>query len=186
MEPNNDLPRAQRIAQGDSKEAERFLREFYPGVYRFLGGLVHLREDAEDVTQQALLRALRDIHRYREVASLRTWVHRIAFFEYTKWRRRQRFVWRIPADHVYQESAFGSLLEAQWLRSALVRLPARQREAFVLFEIQELSLDEIAYVAGVPVGTVKSRIHHARKRLRVLLSESEEIPTDEIPVLKTR
>jgi RNA polymerase sigma-70 factor (ECF subfamily) len=72
------------------------------------------------------------------------------------------------------------VLASEWLRELLSKLPEAQRIAFVLHEVQELSLEEVAEITGTPLGTVKSRLHHARRRLQALIQDaSEATPKEE-------
>jgi len=138
--------------------------------------MLHLtrnREDAEDLTQLAFIKARENIANFRGGSSLRTWLHRVAFHEYTHWRRKHRRLSRLPED-LSVEAGYQACIEGAALLDALHGLPPKLREAFLLFEVQELTLEEVAQVVRVPIGTVKSRLHHARTRLRAFLEDFEE------------
>ena len=68
-----------------------------------------------------------------------------------------------------EDPGYGTVEAGEVLLAALHQLPSACREAFLLFEVQQMSIEEIAEVTDSPVGTVKSRLHHARERLRVQL-----------------
>lgn len=169
-----DKERASQILAGDAESLRSFVDDHYSSVLRFMRHLTRSIEDAEDLTQQAFIRARENIASYRGSSSLRTWLHRVAFHEYTHWRRRHRPLLRLTQSEIAPESGFRACIEGAALLDALHRLPDAMREAFLLFEVQELSLEEVATVMRVPVGTVKSRLHHAKLRLRTLLQEQEE------------
>jgi RNA polymerase sigma-70 factor (ECF subfamily) len=171
----NDKERASRIAAGDAEALRVFIDDQYPSVLRFMRHLTRSIEDAEDLTQQAFIKARENIAGFRGGSSLRTWLHRVAFHEYTHWRRRHRPLLRLSNQEIAPESGFHACVEGAALLDALHQLPDSMREAFLLFEVQELTLEEVAAVMGVPKGTVKSRLHHARLRLRTLLQDQEEI-----------
>lgn len=169
-----DLELAAKIAAADPEALETLVREHHAPVFRFLRQLTRRTEDAEDLAQQTLVRVTQRADRFDGRASLRTWIHRIAYREYLNWRRRQRWNVSLLLAPPQLDAQHGAVLDAEWLRALLSRLPEPQRVAFVLANVQELSLEEIAAITRVPVGTVKSRLFHARKQLQELLAESEK------------
>lgn len=169
-----DLDLASRLAEGDPDAAERLVRDHYQTLFRFLRPLTGRREDAEDLALQALQRGRQCIRRYDGRAPLRTWLHRIAYREFLRWRRRHRWHLSLFAAPPKPEAGYDRVLASEWLRELLSELPEAQRVAFVLHEVQELPLEEVAEITGTPVGTVKSRLHHARRRLQALIQEAPE------------
>lgn len=175
----NDKDTAERIARGDQDCAERFVRETYPAVFRLLRHLTGQREDAEDLTQQTFLTARQQISNFRGKSSLFTWTHRIAFNEYLQWKRRKKRTLPLDPALAAVEKGYGSCIAGESLLAALGTLPDKMREAFVLHEIEELSMTEAAEILKVPVGTVKARVFYARKRLRPLFENGTEVPNHE-------
>lgn len=169
-----DLDLAARLAEGDPDAAERLVREHYSTLYRFLRPLTGRREDAEDLALQALQRGRQSIRRYDGRAPLRTWLHRIAYREFLRWRRRHRWHLSLFAAPPRAEAGYDRVLASEWLRELLNQLPDPQRVAFVLHEVQEMPLEEVAEITETPIGTVKSRLHHARRRLQALIQEAPE------------
>lgn len=164
--------------QNGDDSTEKFggiIAEHYPSVLRFMRHLTRTVEDAEDLTQQAFIKARDNFASFRGEASVRTWLHRIAFHEYTHWKRKHRPWYRLSLDHVEPKDGYRPCIEGAALIDALHRLPAAMRETFLLLEVQQLSVEEIAGITGVPKGTVKSRAHHARLKLRTLLTQQEEV-----------
>ena len=78
----NDRERASRIQIGDAESIRGFVEEHYSSVLRFMRHLTRSTEDAEDLTQQAFIKARESIAGFRGNSSLRTWLHRVAFHEY--------------------------------------------------------------------------------------------------------
>jgi RNA polymerase sigma-70 factor (ECF subfamily) len=160
----------QRILSGDKAAGEQFVIEHYEAIFRFLRNLTGNKEDAEDLTQQTFLRAWEALPSFRGDSSLSTWLHSIAYREYTHWlRSRREFV---PLDEIVDmpDEQANQNLEAVLLRWAIYRLDPEHREVFVLYYVQGFSVSEIAKIIGVPAGTVKSRLFFARQKLRELLS----------------
>ncbi|MBI2222299.1 MAG: sigma-70 family RNA polymerase sigma factor [Acidobacteria bacterium] len=154
---------------------ERHRRGVYQLCYRYAGR----HEDAADLAQDVFLRAYRGLGRFKGEASLRTWLYRIAVNTALNRlaSRAPRLEQMEPLDAVERadtraEAADDAMLRrerARQVRSAIARLPARQRATLVLRVYQELSHEEIAQVLGSSVGACKANLFHALNRLRTLL-----------------
>lgn len=126
---------------------------------------------AEDVTQDAFVKAFRGLRGFRGDAALETWFYRILVRQahsYRRWRR-VRALWTggvldDPADP--RPAAPGDPALRQRIADALDRLTRSQREAFVLVHLEGFRIGECAEVLGKPVGTVKSHLHRALVHLR--------------------
>lgn len=175
----NDLETARRIADGDHAVAEQFVRDLYPSVFRLMRHLTGHREDAEDLTQQAFVAARQRIGTFRGSAGLRTWMHRIAFNEYAQWKRRKKHTAHLSLDQAMEEPGYGSFIAGESLLKALSTLPDKLRETFILHEVEELKVEEVSQILKVPAGTVKARLFHARRRLRVLFEDGSEVSEHE-------
>ena len=129
---------------------------------------------AEDVAQDAFLRAYKALPRFREEASLSTWFYRILVRQaqsYRRWRA-VREVWTpvLEADAAAPGVAGDPVLRGH-IRRALQQLTRRQREAFVLVHLEEFSVREAAQVLRVADGTLKSHLHRALTKLREQLAD---------------
>jgi RNA polymerase sigma-70 factor, ECF subfamily len=146
-------------------------------VYRLAVRLVRDRPTAEDVTQEAFIHAYRSLGRFRGQSKFSTWLFRITRnCAVDAIRRRERQRRRDQAAAPEAEPAPDHSLRAA-IDQAIERLPPELREAFVLIEIMGLSYRESAVVLGVLTGTLKSRMHRAR---RLLVSALEEADADEV------
>ncbi|HWH31026.1 MAG TPA: RNA polymerase sigma factor SigM [Mycobacteriales bacterium] len=134
------------------------------------------REEAADALQDALLSAYRSAATYRGEAKVTTWLHRVvvnACLDRVR-RRAARPTVPMPAtggteEPVEPRDAVAERETALDVQAALAALPAEQRAALVLVDLQGLPVDEAARVLAVPVGTVKSRCSRGRARLAVSL-----------------
>ena len=136
---------------------------------------------AQDLTQETFLRALRSFHTFKPGTNCRAWLLRIAYNLFCNdYRRRQlRTAYpaaedsdplaELPASDPGPEEQALRQLDEEALYRALAELPESFRVAVTLVEIQGLSCEEAAMVMGTPRGTVLSRLHRARARLRQLL-----------------
>lgn len=137
--------------------------------------------DAVDVVQEAMVRALRGFAGFRG-GDARAWLLTVVRTTCFNWLRKNGSVSALPpeaADALPSSEAEPPTMairaaDAEQLRRAIEDLPPEFREAFVLRELQGLSYKEIAQVAGVPIGTVMSRLARARRRLQELLAPSME------------
>jgi RNA polymerase sigma-70 factor (ECF subfamily) len=168
----------------ESNELERFEAAVLPhlsAAYTLARYLTRNEHDAEDVVQDACLRALKYFGGFRgdDADSPRAWLLAIVRNTAYTWRRRHRadtlateFDEAQHSAAVADEHPEAALLkgaDAESLSRALDRLPPEFREVIVLRELEGLSYKEISDVAGVPVGTVMSRLSRARKRLHEAL-----------------
>ena len=142
-----------------------------PDLRAFARFLARDRVLADDLVQDALVRALGALHQYQRGTSLKAWVFTIlrnAYYE--QGRRRRRELALDDAQANAQPATQGALdagsrAELHDLQRLLWTLPPLQREALILVGAQELSYEEAAVICRVPVGTVKARVSRARTAL---------------------
>lgn len=173
----------QRARGGDLPAFEELVREFQADVYRFAWHLTRDRDLAEDVTQDAFLRAFRFIEGFRGDRKFGSWLFSITRNCAMDALRRRRF----PLVHELDreiEGAIGDATAHAELDAALRSISDEHREAFLLVEVFGLSYLEASDVLGVAVGTVKSRMFRARKALCAAMGE--EIADDPDPQERAR
>jgi RNA polymerase sigma-70 factor (ECF subfamily) len=176
-------PDAELVARwqgGDSSAFEVLVRRHERPVFRLALRMLGNREEAEDVTQEALLSLHRHGHRFRRESRFSTFVYRVAANAALNRRRtlgRSRARERALAERHSGgfelpqsprdpgDAAVGAQVQAR-VQEALQELPPDLRLAIVLYDIEGLAYGDIARVLEVPEGTVKSRIHRARNALR--------------------
>ena len=165
---------------------EQQLVAFAPRVYGLLVRITGQTDVAEDLMQEALLRAFRSLDTYRSEGKFRAWIFRIAVNLARDWIRRHP---REPATGLDDGSEASAAMptdtapgpEARLARSeqtrrveaALVRLPAADREVLLLRYYGDLPFKEIARITGEPLGTVLARSHRALKKLGECLPERD-------------
>jgi len=170
-------------------ELERFEAVVLPhldAAYTLARYLTRDADDAQDIVQEASLRAFRYFAGFRgtEPGEGRAWLLAIVRNTARTWRERNRHhaqatafdeelhSERVAEDH--PEAAVVRKSEGDALREAIDRLPTEFREVIVLRELEGLSYKEISDVAGIPVGTVMSRLSRARRRLEEALCPATE------------
>ena len=158
---------------GDREAFEELVRRTHGQVYTLACRLVGDRAEAEDVVQEAYLRAFRAIGGFREEARFETWLYRIvANTAMTHLRRRGRFG-ELLADEddrdferPEQRSPADEVVERDEVRRVLEGLPLGLRTVMVLKDVYGLSCREIGQEMGLTEGAVKVRLHRARRRVK--------------------
>jgi RNA polymerase sigma-70 factor (ECF subfamily) len=158
-------------------EFERIVMPHLDAAYNLARWLAGNDHDAEDITQDACVRAFRFLNGYRG-GNDRAWILTIVRNTANSWLKKNRpqavvaigdDAFTAIEDPDAQESALQQA-DAGVVRAALESLPLEFREALVLRELEGLSYKEISEVAGVPVGTVMSRLSRARRQLQNYLN----------------
>ena len=135
---------------------------------------------AEDATQQALLAIWQDLPQLRDPARFDAWSYRLLVRAcYAEGRRTRRWapnLFLLPVDHTADAEGLSSVVDRDQLERGFRRLSIEHRSVVVLHHYLDMPLDEVADALGVPVGTVRSRLHHAMRGLRAAL-EADARPT---------
>ena len=155
-------------------------------AYNLARWLTRNEHDAEDLVQEAYLRAFRFYGRFRG-GDVRPWLLKIVrntYYTTLQQNRIQQSAEPLDGDFAGEDQRSGNPEElvvqnsnSQLLRRALEALPPRFRELLVLRELQEMSYQEISEVIGVPIGTVMSSLSRARARLRQTVADLTMGPT---------
>jgi RNA polymerase sigma-70 factor (ECF subfamily) len=158
-----------RAQLGEREALVALVDRYTPRLRYFLARLAGDAGAVDDLVQEVWLAALRGLPRLVAAAAFRTWLYRIARDQALGLlRRRRRLPQALENDHLLEDDAPDnfSAEDAAAIHRALDSLPAEQREAIVLRFIEDMTYDEIAAVTGAPVGTVRSRLHYAKRALR--------------------
>jgi RNA polymerase sigma factor (sigma-70 family) len=184
-------------ATGDAAEFERLMREhvapLYRAAYRWTGAV----DRAEDLVQQLLVRLYPRLAELRELDRLRPWALRVMYRIFVDGIRRERaspvqFGAETAADEATGEDepwldpgpgpaelAEQELTQERLLR-AWERLGEDHRVVLSLHDIEDYSLPELSQIMDIPLGTLKSRLHRARARLRELLAAERIVAADRV------
>ena len=138
---------------------------------------------AEDATQQALLAIWRDLPRLRDAARFDAWSYRLlvraCYAEARRVRHWSPNLHIVPTDAPAEED-LSSVVDRDQLERGFRRLSIDHRAVVVLHHYLDLPLDSVADVLGVPIGTVRSRLHHAMRGLRAALEADARPATQEV------
>ncbi|MBC8877221.1 MAG: sigma-70 family RNA polymerase sigma factor [Planctomycetes bacterium] len=196
MEENvrpTDLDLLRRAREGRWEAFEELVSRFEPRVFGLTRRILNQRQDAEDATQQTFLSVMEHMDRFREEASVATWILRIATNHALKTLRKQRGLKTVPLETQTDSSSDEEGLRrpdfiAEWhndpadlaeqsevmhlLREALEELDEKYRVVFVLRDIEEFSTQETAELLDISVSNVKVRLLRARLQLRERLTRA--------------
>lgn len=177
MDDDQDVIRG--VLDGDVESFRVLVRRYEQPLHRLIRNLVVDAHDGEDIAQEVFLTAFRRLASYDSgQGRFSTWLFTIARNKCINAQKKRRpvLLHSLP-DAALQRTPDTELSEAEWFRlldDALDKLPLTQKTVFVLAEIQELSLEEIAQIEDVPVGTAKSRLSRAKEKLRAILRLEEQ------------
>lgn len=184
-----DLPLVERAVGGDLLAFRQLVEKYEKRVFSIAFGVMGNHQDAEDVTQEAFLKAFRNLSSFRKQSSFYTWLYRIVHnLSIDERRRRYRTAELSSGDSQSLDLATKGGLDSpnagaseqpddefertqlrQHITEALEELSPDHRAVIMLREVDGLSYAEISDAVGVSKGTVMSRLHHARKKLQKVL-----------------
>jgi RNA polymerase sigma-70 factor (ECF subfamily) len=186
--PTRDAGLITRILSGERELFHELVRPYEKGVYRATFSILQSPEDAEDAAQEAMLKALRNLHHFRSESRFSTWLMSIAINEARARLRHGRVLKFDSIDQPSEEEEghFTPALIRDWrevplqalerselremLRKAVASLPEIYREVLVMRDIEELSIAETAAALGVGEGVVKTRLLRARLMMQKIVA----------------
>jgi RNA polymerase sigma-70 factor (ECF subfamily) len=176
-----------RFKGGDASAFDQLVTRYWDRIYAMTNQLLRNSQDAEEVTQDAFIRAHRGLENFRGDSAFSTWLYQIATNlarnRYWYWWRRKRdksisfdaplgpdndstIAELIPAEQETPEDATVTQEFVNRVAVCMEMLNEKHREILILRNVQNLSYEEIAEILGISIGTVKSRIARARESLR--------------------
>lgn len=182
----NEETLIRRIRDGERDLFYELIRPYERRVYAAAFAILRNEADAEDVAQEAVMKAFKHIRQFRAEARFSTWLLQITINEARMWKRKAHAEIMEPiAGHQDEEGSYVPRDFADWreipsealeqkeireqLAGALASLGEKYREVFVLRDMQHLSIEETAKALGISTGSVKTRLLRARLMLRDLL-----------------
>jgi RNA polymerase sigma-70 factor, ECF subfamily len=177
-----------RAQEGDEAALVELVTSQQRYVYSIALGVVGNPADAEDVTQNAVMRLLRSLPTYRAETKFTTWLYRLVTnLAIDHLRRNSKPVTSLDET---QEGGYDVFEDpdpdidplvqldrqqtTERVRAALQQLPAVQRAALTMYYFEDLSYDEIAETLEIPLNTLKSHLHRAKRHMAELLSQTED------------
>lgn len=173
------------LRRGEAAAQKQFLRQYAPGVFQLVVRIVGNQQDAEELTQDTLLRAIHNIERFDSAqATLATWVHRIAYRLAINHQRDHRrttvYIEELPKSAIPSDAELSAFFSkdtsdrVEQLLQALDHLPPDEQTLVNLFYYDDLPLRDIAYIVEAPPGTIATRLHRIRQKLYHLIQKLKQ------------
>ena len=178
----------QRVQNGEVSAFNQLVQKYRQPLFSTIYNMTGNREDATDIAQEVFIKAFQSIKRFRGQASFYTWLYRIAVnssITFIKRAKKQRFINYETIDETLVSSEIleyftaktktekGALLKElqEKLNEALQKLSPKHRIVVILHEVEGMNHREIADITKTSEGTVRSRLHYAKKMLQAFLKE---------------
>ncbi|MCK9554769.1 sigma-70 family RNA polymerase sigma factor [bacterium] len=182
MKAKNEFDIIEKASVGDESAFEQIIRSHQENVYFLAYRMTGSHQDADDIAQEVFISVYKNIGKFRKEAGLGTWIHRIAVNKAINRLRRRKIRKETSLDEMEnfggrasQKSGLPDVSDPKELLNikdkkmiidaALKKLPAKHSSVIVMFDLQEMSHSEIAKILKISEGTVRSRLHYARKKL---------------------
>jgi RNA polymerase sigma-70 factor (ECF subfamily) len=169
---DHDLVR-QSLA-GHLSSFERLVEKYQKAIYNAAFRMTHSRQDAEDITQTAFIKAFEHLSSYRSKYRFFSWLYRIAVNEALNFlkasKRESPLEYTTHTDSRTPEVVYEESRRHEMVHEAVLELPLDYRVLVVLKHFQGFSYKEIGYIVGIPEQKVKSRLFTARSRLKDILT----------------
>lgn len=160
--------------QGQRDALEELVRSWEKRLFFYVHRLVDDEQAAWQILQQVWLKVLRSIKKLRQPCKLPAWLYTIArntaiSYLRTKYSEQVLFEGNADVSNIEDGNSILNFDNVEQVYYGLGRISLPHREVLTLFFLQDLSIDEIAEVLGISVGTVKSRLHYAKRALKTIL-----------------
>jgi len=172
-----------------NQQVKRTIAGYRDSLYRLAYSWCHNPALADDLAQDAIIKALRGIAQLRDTATLRSWLYRILTNCWRDHFRRSHATLDVDdvvlVDPETPEFHHNRQQIVTQVRRAISQLPMGQRQALTLVDLEGCSYIEVAQILDIPIGTVMSRLSRARAALKVLLLEADLAPEQSVRRLRT-
>lgn len=179
--PQPDLQLITRCKKGES-EAFRYVVDMYQHYVRNLIFKIILNDEhTKDIAQNAFIKIWQNINKYDEKYLFSTWMYRIVVNNCYDFLKSQKYRKHIKLNHSHNngysehEESYSNKNLIKQIRIISRELPAKQRMVFVLKDLQDLSIQEVAEILRMNNGTVKSNLYYARKHIKKVLLKWEKL-----------
>lgn len=180
MQTDEELIRASR--QGSEEAFRHLVERYYQQAYAIALYWTHNREVALDISQESFVRVYRNLSRFDVNRPFKIWLYTIVKRLAINYLERYRKRWTVFSDYLsgshsgslpdaWHESSLEKRERQEQVWKALRELEEKDREIILLRDFEDFSYKEISEVLGLPIGTVMSRLFHARKKLANIIKE---------------
>ena len=180
MQPTDEKQLIARILNGHAEEYGYFLTRYSEEVFQLVVRLVPQQQDAEELVQDAFVRAYDKLDTYTGEASFHTWLCRIAYNLTISWLRKQKMKYtsideRLDVSDADVDQLLDDDSRIQQLKEACTQLKPDEQTLINLFYYDGLPMRDIAYILGIEQGTVATRLYRIRKKLYLIIKRMEKL-----------
>jgi len=175
---NNLQINIKKLKEKSEDEFEKFFKSYLNRIYTVVYRVVRNPSTAEDLTSEVMMKVYNNIHKFKEQSQLSSWVFRIAYNHAVSHLRRHKHTESIDDYETKIKDGSEKHLDylereelSNYIKKKIIELPENYRVALTLYHFKEMPYQEIAYVMGINMGTVKTYIHRGRNELKILLEE---------------
>lgn len=168
--------------QGNMQAFEQIVQNYRGFVFKTAYGVMQNRTDATDIVQETFVKVFISLKNLKELRTFPTWIAQITIRNALDVIAKHRRMYAVHADIETLdagENAFEGLDLRIDIQQGLQKLSVEHRTALILREVQGFNYEEISKILDIPLGTVRSRIHHAREQLRRVLQGQKGMRSDE-------
>ncbi len=164
-----------KALRGNEKAFEQLMNHYLENLYSYISFKINNTEDVKDIIQEVMLSVYNNLYQYNQKSSFKTWLfsivrRKIADFYREKYAKENLNV-PIEGNENIIENESLSKMEQLSIMDVINGLPDDDKELINLFFIQQFSYKEISLLSGFPIGTVKSKIHYIKEKLKPMLNE---------------
>jgi RNA polymerase sigma-70 factor (ECF subfamily) len=168
-----------RILNGHTEDYSYFMERYGENVFRLVAKLVTTQEDAEELVQDAFVRAYNHLSDFTGEASFSTWIYRIAYNLTVSWLRKQKMKYlqldeKMDVSDKDIDQLLDDISRIEQLHHACAKLSPDEQTLINLFYYEDLPMHDIAYVLGLGSGNVATRLHRIRKKLYIIIKRMEQ------------
>ncbi len=190
QQKKEDFKLIRKAVSGEQKAFEMLMHRYQSQIYNLMYKMVHSADEAEDLVQEAFMKAFSSLMNFNYEYAFSTWLFKIASnncIDHLRKKKLQTFSidapvtykddeyhFEIPDLTYYPDKELIRRERSDLIKTAIDDLPERYREVILLRHTEELSYEEISDMLGVPIGTVKARLFRAREMLNQFLKDKIE------------
>ena len=180
----------QEALSGDDRAFKKLMRKYHDAIYSFIFRMIRDREQVEDLTQEAFIKAFNSLRNFNEEYAFSTWLYKIATnncIDYIRKRKlptysinkpieskNSNYAFELPDDSLQADKVLISNQRTKLLNAAIAKLPEKYKKVIRLRHTEERSYEEIATILKLPLGTVKAHIFRARALLYKFLRDKRQ------------
>ena len=160
------------------ERAEQLFNEFADYIFKTAYMLTQSQVLADDVTQESFIRIFRHYYTFDETKPIKPWIYKIVLNTFRELKRKQK--WLIFSDSLPDQEKANIKIEEELIKKEaekellafIGKLPDKNKEVVILYYFEDFSLKEISEILSIPLGTCKSRLHYAIKKLNKLCRQN--------------